>query len=246
LIDALVRESFSASRIATQLDQFPIPIAHLVRPLLASPRPHARYWAASLLRRYPDTPGLSSELAALTADAHAPARKAAMESLAAMNESTAMVVAKRLVRDPVAYVRARAVRAFAAAPSAKLNFMMRAARARNIAPMLADSEWQVRQAAKEALVTLGAAIWREVAPYLDSPDRFARNGAAEVLQNLGLIDQLVQSDAPGVGALDVLERSFREGGPGVVAAAIARAHEPPVPEVASLLERFGYVAVRPA
>jgi HEAT repeat protein len=186
-------------------------------------------------------------LAALASDAHAPARKAAIETLSAMNPSTAAMVAKRLIRDPVAYVRARAVRALGAAPSSELDsYMMRAARARRVAPMLADPEWDVRLATKETLVTLGASIWREVAPYLDSPDRFARNGAVEVLQNFGLIDRFVQDAAPGARALDVLERSFREGGPGVVVAAIARANDPVVPEVASLLARFGFVAVRPA
>ena len=42
----------------------------------------------------------------------------------------------------------------------------------------------MRTAAKDALVKLGPTTWHEVAAQLSSPDAFARNGAAEVLQNL--------------------------------------------------------------
>ena len=52
LVSALHGASVPASRIATYLDQFPIPIRDLLIPLLRDPQPRTRYWAASLLERY--------------------------------------------------------------------------------------------------------------------------------------------------------------------------------------------------
>ena len=48
------------------------------------------------------------------------------------------------------------------------------------------------------------------------PDGFARNGAAEVLQNLGVLDWTLRGIASGVRpsdeAVDVLRRALKEGG----------------------------------
>ena len=52
LVSALRGASVPASRIATYLDQYPIPIGDLLIPLLRDPEPRTRYWAASLLERY--------------------------------------------------------------------------------------------------------------------------------------------------------------------------------------------------
>jgi len=52
LVSALRGASVPASRIATYLDQFPIPIGDLLVPLLRDPQLRTRRWAASLLDRY--------------------------------------------------------------------------------------------------------------------------------------------------------------------------------------------------
>ena len=52
LVSALRGASVPASRIATYLDQFPIPIGDLLVPLLRDPQLRTRRWAASLLGRY--------------------------------------------------------------------------------------------------------------------------------------------------------------------------------------------------
>lgn len=51
----------------------------------------------------------------------------------------------------------------------------------------------MRAGAKNALEQLGPAATEQVLPYLESPDAFARNGAAEVLQNTGVVDELVRT-----------------------------------------------------
>ena len=67
--------------------------------------------------------------------------------------------------------------------------------AEEIAPLLADREWWVRLAAKESLQQMGEEVWSVLVPYLDHEDAFARNGAAEVLQNIGVLDSLIVLEA---------------------------------------------------
>ena len=110
LIDALRDASLPPSRIATHLDQFPIPIDDLLRPLLANTLPAMRYWSASLLFRYPNANGIAGEVAALVDDPTPTVRKAALVALGVMDAEVAVPVARRALKDPVAYVRSAAWR----------------------------------------------------------------------------------------------------------------------------------------
>lgn len=79
-----------------------------------------------------------------------------------------------------------------------------------LAPLLRDSNWSVRRAAKRALEQLGRAAVPAVSPLLDGNDEFARNGAAEVLQNLGVVRDLVD---------DIADSSDDDGAAATLAAA---------------------------
>ena len=57
LIGGLRISRLPASRIAARLERFTIALDDLLRPLLTSPRPEARYWAVTLLRKYHDEAG---------------------------------------------------------------------------------------------------------------------------------------------------------------------------------------------
>jgi hypothetical protein len=105
-------------------------------------------------------------------------------------------------------------------------------------------------AAKESLVSLGPTVWREVAAQLDSPDRFARNTSAEVLQNVNLLDHTIddigRGITPAAELVAVLERAFREGGPGIVDAAAARSNPELFPSIEDLLTRLRFAGIRVA
>jgi HEAT repeat protein len=245
LVTALAERSHAPSRIASQLDQFPIPIADLLLPMLSDDRPDARYWAASLLRRYTETVGVGSAVAALANDPHPPVRRAVLGTLGALGAEDAVVVAEQLLGDPVGYVRAHAARLYATARLRDADEATVRATARRLVMHLGDAEWDVRLAVKESLVLLGPGCWRDVAVLLESPDRFARNGAAEVLQNLGLVDVLVRDIGNGATVdaelVGVLERAFRAGGPGMVDAAAARSAGRTAGSAEALLARLGFV-----
>ena len=248
LIAALQSQSFSPSRIATQLDDLDIPIDDLIAPLLGAPQPHARFWGVLLLRRYASRADVTRQVAALAGDSHPPVRKAVLQTLGDADPDITIPVALRLLGDGVGWVRGTSIRTLAGGAIRVGNVATLRACAQRISPFLADAEWDVRLAAKESLVVLGPDVWREVASSLDSPDLFARNGSAEVLQNIGLIDVLV--DEVGRGAtgndelLNVLERAFREGGAGMIDAAVTRSDPGLAPLIDTMLIRLGFVGVR--
>ena len=239
LIGGLRSSRLPASRIAARLERFPIALDELLRPLLTSTRPEARYWAVTLLRNHHGHGGLADAIVPLVDDADAPVRKAALLTLGAMQAGDIVRLATWRMTDPAPFVRSAAIQALAQAGERTPDRGRRSALAATIAPALADRDWSVRTAAKDALARLGPATWRAVAAQLSSDDRFARNGAAEVLQNLGVLDWTLRGIASGVRpspeAVDVLKRALREGGMPMADAAMLRTKAEPIPAVEELL-----------
>ena len=234
LIESLKQARYSPSRIATYIDQFPLPVADLLLPLLHHPDPNVRYWGATLVSRHA-APEAGRDLAALTGDPSPFVRKAAIVSLAQVDAARAAPAAGALLADPVWYVRAHAARALADSSGADA--------AGAIAPLLADSEWWVRLAARESLQGLGEEIWSVLIPYLDHPDAFARNGAAEVLQNIGVLDSLIVLEAatsrPSTSKVEMLRKIAAAGGTRMTAALLERVQPEARARVRSLLDSLG-------
>jgi HEAT repeat protein len=235
LVNALKAGQYAPSRVATYLDQFPLPLTALLRPLLQHSEPNVRYWAVTLLAKYHDTPGLDVELRALTADAMPLVRRAAIASLARVSIAAAVDAARRMLNDPVWYVRAHAARALAEAQDPDL--------ADAVAPLLADREWWVRTAAKDALQRMGPEVWSALVPYLDHGDPFARNGAAEVLQNIGILDSLIVLEAatakPSPTKIEMLKKIASAGGTRMTEALLDRVDQHTRPRVRALLASLG-------
>ena len=216
LVRALHDERYPRSRIAAQLERLAPRAGHLLVPLLSDPDAPVRFWAATLLVRYP---GLAlDELRACARDADPNVRAAAVEALGASGEPTALPAALALLVDPAWFVRAHACRAVGALGSPAV--------AADVAALLADDWWWVRSAAKDALRGLGASAAPAVVPLLEHEDRFARNSAAEVLQDVGFLDALAARD-PGA---DLLARIYVAGGTRLRDAAERRVEAFPRPE----------------
>jgi HEAT repeat protein len=234
LVDALKQRKYAPSRIATYLDQFPLPISELLEPLLHHPDPEVRYWGATLVTRHPG-PSAVDDLVQLTRDTSPLVRKAAVASLGEIAPAETAEAARPLLADPVWYVRAHAARALAAAGVTDS--------AGEIAPLLADREWWVRLAARESLQQLGEEVWSVLVPYLDHTDAFARNGAAEVLQNIGVLDSLIVLEAatsrPSPSKLEMLRKIAAAGGTRMTEALLERVEADARPRVRSLLASLG-------
>ena len=191
LADGAAASPVLRSRIASQLDRFELPVADLlVAELAGSPDPGVRALGAMLLWRHAAAPGVAGHLIALTRDSDPGVRKSAVQSLAGATGQAAADIARGMLADPVPFVRAHAART--------LVHLGPAQAANDIAPLLADADWWVRQAAKQGLLVIGIDALSAVLSQLDSTDRFARNGAADVLQGIGAIPGLLaRASAPG-------------------------------------------------
>lgn len=219
LLRAIEQRLYSPSRIATALERFPVDIGDLLMPRLRHADQVVRYWAAVLLERFPFAPGLGPRLASLGGDPDASVRKAAVDTLSRLGAPEAVPTALALLDDPVLFVRAHAARA--------LGELRRADLAASLLPLLADREWWVRLAAKQALEAMGRPAAAALESALDHPDRFARNGAAEVLQNLGVLDDLARGVLAGARGTDEarLRRAVQAGGRPLLEMLAARAND---------------------
>lgn len=193
LIEALRNNWYTPSYIAVQLDQFDAPLlADRLTALLDEREPRLRYWAISLLLRHRALAQLDVLLAAHANDPDPSVRKVVAQAMGAIGGAVAAAVAMGMLDDPVPFVRAHAVRALG---SIALHDGTTAGR--QVAPMLADRDWWVRLAAREALVAMGAGVRQEVAAQLASDDAFARDGARDVLRQTG---RMHAGDAPAASA----------------------------------------------
>jgi HEAT repeat protein len=181
---------------------------YLLLPLLRDPDPVVRFWGATLIGPY-EALG-EADLIDLTRDDDANVRAAAVEALGGRSGEEAASAALALLDDPAWFVRVHAARSAGQLAGARGAF--------EITRRLGDARWWVRTAAKDALRSLDREAIPALVPVLSSPDRFARNGAAEVLQDIGLVDHLAleEPDSP------LLAQIYAAGGPGLREAAESR------------------------
>lgn len=225
LIDALANELDTPGRVAAELDRLvPRPGRRLV-PLLEHPSDVVRFYAVRLLARYPDL--ARRHVPAITRDRSPNVRAGALETLRDSGSAEALRCALVLLQDPQPFVRAHAGRTAAAIAGCSA--------ATFVAPLLGDSSWWVREAARESLADLGPDVATAVTPLLDDDDPAVRTGAALVLQDVGALDRLVQADDGRPTHDDrQLERILAAGGPRLERATSERArrnvslgHRPP-------------------
>lgn len=234
LIDALKGRKHPPSRIAVHLEHSPLRPADAYRPLLRDVDPVVRFWGATLLAEYSDVEWVESELAPLVHDADPRVRKAAIQSLGQVGDEIAASSALMLLKDSAPFVRAHAARA--------LGELERVDAAPVVAELLGDEDWWVRVAAKGSLEAMGSEIWPVLMRCLEHQDEFVRNGAAEVFQNLGILDSLIvmeaASDDPSHAKIDLLRRIAAAGGLRMTNSLIERAGAA-APRVRQLLTTMG-------
>jgi HEAT repeat protein len=209
LVEALAEHRDAPASVAAQLDRLAPRVGLRLAPLLRHPRSVVRFYAVRLLRPYGS---LARDLVPDLVDDPSPnVRAAALETLASAPSGNALRRALDQLDDPHPLVRAQACRT-SAAVSAR-------AAAPFVAPLLADASWWVREAAREALVAGGRGVTDVVVPVLADPDPNVRLGAALVLQDVGVVDDLVADGDDPV----LLGTIFEAGGGGIRTAAAERA-----------------------
>jgi HEAT repeat protein len=166
--------------------------------LLGHPSDVVRYHAARLLAR--DDESGPRVVPDLTSDRSPHVRAAALKGLEAIPTGGGLQRAFQLLHDPDPLVRAQACRTASA--------ISRGSAAPLVAPLLSDTSWEVREAAHAALVAAGGRAVPIVLPLLEDEDSTLRSLAALVLQDVGLVDDLVASGTDP----RLLERISEAGG----------------------------------
>jgi HEAT repeat protein len=185
LVHILLDDDFARSRVAAQLDRAERIDIKLLSSLLSSPDDGARYWGTKLLAHTGDDSAARAAALAAARDPNANVRAAAADSLGLLLSANDAEQLLRLLDDEAAHVRVHAARSLGALTATGAGPAL--------AELLRDSSWWVRTAAKRALESLGPDACDAVWGYLDDDDHFARNGAAEVLQNIGVVRELVDT-----------------------------------------------------
>ena len=214
LVRALVEWSTGRARVATDLERQPGEhVAPLLEELLADHRPDVRFWALQVIGRRRS----SLSWAAITELLHDPSsnvRAALAEGLPVFYRRPTIAL-RRLLADDEWYVRLHAARSLGEAG------VTRSAPA--VAELFRDPSWWVRDAAEKALVALGRGGIREALRLLEDADPFARDSAAEVLQESGYLDRCVAAAASGVAEADAVLAKVRNAvGDAVIESAVAR------------------------
>jgi hypothetical protein len=90
---------------------------------------------------------------------------------------------------------------------------------------------------------MGSEVWATLVPYLDHTDAFARNGAAEVLQNIGILDSLIVLEAattrPSPAKIEMLRKIASAGGTRMAEALLDRVDADSRARVRDLLSTLG-------
>lgn len=215
LVNALVEWRTGRARVATELERQPREhVAPLLEELLADPSPDARFWALQVIGRSSSSLPWTT-VSELLSDPSPNVRAALAEGLPVLYGRPTIAL-RRLLADEEWYVRMHAARALG---ETKVS---RAAPA--IAELLRDPSWWVRDAGEKALAALGRAGILEALRLLEDSDPFARDSAAEVLQESGYLDRCVSAAAAGdAEASAVLAKVRSSAGKGPVESAVARA-----------------------
>jgi hypothetical protein len=135
----------------------------------------------------------------LAVDVSAEIRARAAEVLVYLCDQRAPQALHNLLLDSQWFVRLRTLRAVAhlrrAVPPLNLD----------IRNFLGDPHWQMREAAIQALISLGYEERLELYEfYLSTPDRAVRQQIAEVIQRSGLMSELVEEYSTGVKGVNAL------------------------------------------
>ena len=173
LLEVLVAGDHPRSRTATELEPRAAQIRAELLATADSDDPTVRYWALTLLERVSHDREIESTAMRRAGDDDPRVRAAAAQLLAHATGEPALESVQTLMHDDVFFVRAHAARAVGALGAGHL--------AGELSELLADSNWWVRAATREGLVALGPAGVAAAVDALDHTDRFARDGARDVI-----------------------------------------------------------------
>ena len=217
LVNALRDGVYSRSRIAAAIDKMSVPRADLLGPLFDAPDAAVRFWAAKLAARL-NAPQWRTRLRRLMSDRDPLVRRATVEALGVLGDASDAPSLLEALKDPISFVRAHAARACIRFADEKI--------ADALVALLADRDWLVRAAARDALQHIGRTAFPAVVQALWHADNFAASSAAAILHRTGAASEAAHRVLTNADDArqhkPVLARFLAVGGPYVRSAFLGR------------------------
>lgn len=189
LLDVLIEGKHPRSRTATELEPRATSIRGELLELASHPEAGLRFWAVTLLSSGAGDSSTASAVAWRASDVDPTVRAAAAEALGKVESGLSRPILRRLLEDDAFFVRAHAARGVGEGRMTDL--------AVDVLPLLADTNWWVRAAAKESLLSLGADGFRAAVAALGHDDSFARDGALEIVVASGHLHDVLSAAEQG-------------------------------------------------
>jgi hypothetical protein len=189
LLEVLITGAHPRARTATELEPRAARLRERLITLVSDDDPALRYWAITLLAAEMADPPVALAVASRAGDDDANVRASVAEALGCVDARVARPLLRRLLTDDAFFVRSHAARAVAKAGDGVL--------AGKLLPLLADQNWWVRAAAKESLLQLGSEGLKVAQTALRHRDRFARDGALEIILGSGQLQELIAAADDG-------------------------------------------------
>jgi HEAT repeat protein len=220
------------SRLASLVEAMSCDVKAVLCEALRSRNANIVYWALNLAARKCEVELVEAVRPHLCAE-NANVRAAACECVGELKLKLTDAWLAPLLRDEVWYVQCHAAKA--------LGAMQAEWAAEEISNLLFSPHWWVRQNATQALSDLGSVSEPLAEKVLRSDDRYARNGAVEVLAHLGWAETAIMRvhRTGDPQELELLERFGKSGGLGYLENALWVVPQTALPMLLELLERIG-------
>jgi hypothetical protein len=189
LLELLVDGRHPRARTATELEPRASRLHEELIALTTHTESNLRFWAITLLATEGRDPAVAIAVAARADDDDPSVRAAVAEALGAAEAALAKPLLRRLLHDDVFFVRSHAARGAGTLGDGSL--------AAELLPLLGDENWWVRAASKESLLMLGNDGLDVALTALSHPDRFARDGALEVIAGSARMQDLIVAAEDG-------------------------------------------------
>jgi HEAT repeat protein len=220
------------SRLASLVEAMSCNVGEVLCEALRSKNATIVYWALNLAARKQKVELVEVVRAHLCAE-NPNVRAAACECVGELKIRLTDAWLAPLLRDDFWFVQCHAAKA--------LGAMKAEWAAEEISSLLYSPHWWVRQNATQALSDLGSVSEPLAEKVLCSEDRYARNGAVEVLSHLGWAEAAImrahRSGSPQ--EMEMLERFGTSGGLGYLENALWVVPQDAVPLLLELLEKIG-------
>lgn len=176
-------DRWTEQRVAEAVEEAGDESRQLLVELLRDPNPERRAFAAEVMGRVAG-PEEAPELAKALRDPDIDVRARSAGSLGKISENASRLPLLRALEDPEWEVRSQAAKA--------LGHIGNAEDAERLVLCLRDHEWWVRQNAAAALREMGAAGEGPLIEALWDEDRFARETAAQVLEEASIVERIIE------------------------------------------------------